>query len=255
MIDDIQISKKIVEQFSKDFLDFLEVDVAIAGTGPSGLIAGYELAKDKKKVVIFERKLSVGGGMWGGGMMFPIVVLEEKAKEIFNELGIKISAQGKGYYIASSIECISKLCTKAIDAGVKIFNSISVEDVLIKENKINGFVINWSAVELANLHVDPLTIRAKYCIDATGHGADVCRIVEKKVGKLNTPSGKVEGERSMNAELGEKAVLENTKEVYPGLFVCGMAANTVFGAPRMGAIFGGMLLSGKSAALQILNKL
>jgi thiamine thiazole synthase len=52
----------------------------------------------------------------------------------------------------------------------------------------------------------------------------------------------------MWAERGEKEIVENTKEVYPGLIVAGMAANAVFGSPRMGAIFGGMLLSGKRAA-------
>jgi len=43
----------------------------------------------------------------------------------------------------------------------------------------------------------------------------------------------------MWSEIGERAILDNTKEVYPGLIVAGMAANTVFGSPRMGAIFGG----------------
>jgi len=52
----------------------------------------------------------------------------------------------------------------------------------------------------------------------------------------------------MWAEIGEKEIMENTSEVYPGLIVAGMAANAVFGAPRMGPIFGGMLLSGKRAA-------
>jgi thiamine thiazole synthase len=42
--------------------------------------------------------------------------------------------------------------------------------------------------------------------------------------------------------------LKNTREVYPNLYVCGMAANAVFGGPRMGPIFGGMLLSGKKVA-------
>ncbi|MCK4331802.1 MAG: ribose 1,5-bisphosphate isomerase, partial [Dehalococcoidia bacterium] len=49
-------------------------------------------------------------------------------------------------------------------------------------------------------------------------------------------------------EVGEKAIVENTKQVCPGLLVAGMAANAVFGSPRMGPIFGGMLLSGKKAA-------
>ena len=61
------------------------------------------------------------------------------------------------------------------------------------------------------------------------------------------------GEKPMWSEIGERAVLENTREVYPGLIVAGMAANTVFGSPRMGAIFGGMLLSGKKAAGIILE--
>jgi thiamine thiazole synthase len=56
------------------------------------------------------------------------------------------------------------------------------------------------------------------------------------------------GEKPMWAEVGEKAIVDNTREVYPGLIVAGMAANAVFGAPRMGPIFGGMLLSGRRAA-------
>ncbi len=61
----------------------------------------------------------------------------------------------------------------------------------------------------------------------------------------------------MWADMGEKEIIQNTREIYPGLIVTGMAANTVFGSPRMGAIFGGMLLSGKKAAevaLQLLDK-
>ena len=56
------------------------------------------------------------------------------------------------------------------------------------------------------------------------------------------------GEKSMWAEVAERNIVDNTKEVYPGLIVAGMAANAVCGAPRMGPIFGGMLLSGRRAA-------
>jgi len=254
-IDDIAVTRIIFERFSKEFGDAFEVDVAIAGAGPAGLTAATYLAKAGKKVVLFERKLSVGGGMWGGGMTFPVIVVQKESRFILEDAGVKITDEGKGYYSADSIEVVSKLCSAAIDAGVRIFNAISVEDVLLDKNKINGFVINWSAVEIAGLHVDPLSIRARYCIDATGHAAEVCRIVRSKVGRLNTRSGDLEKERSMCAELGEKTVVENTKEVYPGLFIAGMGANAVYGAPRMGPIFGGMLLSGKKAAEMILKKL
>ena len=249
------VTRIIFERFSKEFSSNIEVYVAIAGAGPAGLTAAKYLANAGKKVVLFERKLSVGGGMWGGGMTFPVIVVQEESKYILEDANVRVKNEGKGYYSADSIEVTTKLCSAAIDAGVRIFNTISVEDVLLNDKKVNGFVINWSAVEIAGLHVDPLSIRAKYCIDATGHAAEICHIVKHKVGSLNTPSGDLEKERSMCAEIGERTVVENTKEVFPGLFVTGMGANSVFGAPRMGPIFGGMLLSGEKVAKLILKKL
>ena len=254
-IEDVVITRIIFNRFSKEFQNNFEVDVAIAGGGPAGLTAATFLSKAGKKVVLFERKLSIGGGMWGGGMTFPIIVVQKASKQILFDAQVTIKDEGNGYYSADSIEAITKLCATAIDSGVRIFNTVTVEDVLLKGKKVNGFVINWSAVELAKLHVDPISIRASYCIDATGHAAEICHIVRNKVGSLNTPSGDLEQERAMCADIGEKTVVENTKEVYPGLVVAGMGANAVYGAPRMGPIFGGMLLSGKKAAELILKRL
>ena len=70
VLDDVVISRAIIREFTKDFLDCLESDVAVVGAGPAGMIAAYYLARAGKKVAVFERKLSVGGGMWGGGMMY-----------------------------------------------------------------------------------------------------------------------------------------------------------------------------------------
>ena len=254
-IDEIEISRRIVGRFFDEFMDSLELDVAIVGAGPSGLTAARYLADAGKKVAVFERKLSPGGGMWGGGIGYPVVIVQKESKEILEEVGVRLRDEGSGYYSANSIEAVSKLCASAIDSGARIFNGFSVEDVVVKDEKISGLVINLSTIEAANLHVDPICIRAKYSIDATGHPAEICRVVEEKIGRLNTPTGKIERERYMHAEMGEKMVVENTKEVYPGLFVTGMAANAVFGAPRMGPIFGGMLLSGKKAAEEILKRL
>ena len=258
-IDDITISKAITESFMKDFVDAMEVDVAIAGAGPAGTIAAYYLAKGGVKTAVFERNLRVGGGMPGGGMMFNRIVVQEEGKRILDEFEVQTMEYQKGYYIADSLETISTICSKSIKAGAKIFNLISVEDVMIREgDKIAGLVLNWSATSQAKLHVDPLAIRSKIVIDATGHESQICHIVVKKIGaKLKTKTGEVMGEKPMWAEVGEKEIIENTKEVYPGLIVAGMAANAVFGSPRMGAIFGGMLLSGKRAAevaAQILQK-
>jgi thiamine thiazole synthase len=109
---------------------------------------------------------------------------------------------------------------------------------------------------MARLHVDPITMKARFVVDATGHAAEVAHIVERKSGiRLKTKTGKVMGEGSMWAEVAEKTIVDNSKEAATGLYVCGMAANAVFGGPRMGPIFGGMLLSGKKIAKKIISKL
>jgi len=249
-MDEVIISRAITESYIKDLLDAMELDVAIVGAGPAGMTAAYYLAKARIKIAIFERKLSVGGGIWGGGMMFNKIVVQEKGREILDEFGITTTEYQRGYYVASAVETASTLCSLAVKAGAKVFNLISVEDVVIREaNRISGLVLNWSSVPLANLHIDPLAIRSKLVIDATGHDCEICHIVSDKAGgKLRTSTGNIIGEKSMWAEVAEKEVTENTKEVYPGLIVAGMAASAVFGSPRMGPIFGGMLLSGKRAA-------
>ncbi len=259
-IDEVTVSKAITESFIKEFMEAMEVEVAIAGAGPSGMTTAYYLAKEGVKTVIFERQLRVGGGMPGGGMMFNRIVAQEEGKKLLDEFGVETRQYRKGYYTADSLEAISTICSRTIKAGAKIFNLVSVEDVMIRENdRVAGLVLNWSATEIARLHVDPLAIRSKVVIDATGHSSEICRIVANKIGaKLATKTGGVIGEKPMWAERGEKEIIDNTREVYPGLIVTGMAANAVFGSPRMGAIFGGMLFSGKRAAelaLKILKKL
>jgi thiamine thiazole synthase len=255
-LDEIKISRAIIESYKEKLLKSLDVDVAITGAGPAGMCCGYYLAKKNKKVVIFERKLSVGGGMWGGGIMFNEIVVQEKAKEILDEFGIRTKVYEKGYYLADSIESVSAICLETVKAGAKIFNLVSAEDVMVKKGRICGLVLNWTAVEIANLHVDPITMKAKFVVDATGHAAEIAHIVEKKSGiKLKTKTGKIMGEQSMWAEVAEETIVSNSKEVCPGLYVCGMSANAVLGGPRMGPIFGGMMLSGKKLAGDLLKRL
>ncbi len=255
-LDEIQITRAIVDSYTQKFKESLDIDVAIAGAGPAGMTAAYYLAKDGHRVSIFEKKLSPGGGMWGGGMLFNQIVVQEEGKEVLDEFGITYSQYSPGYYVADSVEAASTICSKAIKAGAKIFNSVAVEDVIFKENRVSGLVINWTPVEMAGLHVDPLTIRCSYLIEATGHPLEILSVLEKKTGtKLYTETGSIMGERSMDATQGEQDCVEFTREVAPHVFVAGMAANAAFGRPRMGPIFGGMLLSGRRVASLISERL
>jgi len=256
-LDEKIISKAIITRYYQKILSHLQVDVAIVGGGPSGLVAGYYLAKEGHRVALFERKLSVGGGMWGGGMLFNEIVVQEDAKEILEKFGVRVQPwEDAGYYTADAIESVCSITSKAIQAGLTVFNCISVEDVSVEGNRITGLVINWTPVEMSGLHVDPLSIGASFVIDATGHDTEVVHMVAKKApGKLMTPSGDIEGEKFMCPDEAEKKTVENTKEVFPGLYVAGMACNATFGGPRMGPIFGGMLLSGRKVASLISQRL
>jgi thiazole biosynthesis enzyme len=249
-LDEIIISRAITKSYLDEFTDYMEVDAAVVGGGPAGLTAAYYLSRLGIKVALYERKLSIGGGMWGGGMMFNKIVVQEEALPILDEFAIAYREYHPGYYVADSIESVAALCYHAVKAGTRIFNLVSVEDVMIRENdRVTGLVLNWSAVEMANLHVDPLTIRSRYVIDATGHDAEVCSLLTRKTGrKVSSATGEVMGEKPMWAELAEKETVERTGEIFPGLLAAGMTVNAVHGLPRMGPIFGGMLLSGRKAA-------
>lgn len=256
MIEETIISRAIIESYLHELLDSIENDVIIGGAGPSGLCAAYYLSKQGHKVTLFERALKLGGGMPGGGIMFNRIVVQESAREILNEFGIRYQEYEPGYYVANSLEATAALTDKALKAGAKIFNLITIEDVVIREQVVSGVVINWSSVEMAKLHIDPISFRSRAVIDATGHPSEIAHIVERKSGgALRTPSGKIEGEKSMWADMAEQFTVENTKEAFPNLYVCGMAANAVFGGPRMGPIFGGMLISGKRVAELVMKKL
>jgi len=259
-LDDTTISRLIIQGYTEKLLSILEVDVAMVGGGPSNLTAGFYLGREGIRAVVFESKLAPGGGMWGGGMMFNEAVIQEDALPIVHELGIRYKDRGEGYYTFDTVEAASGLSFRCIQAGTLIFNCIKVEDVMFREvngqKRVSGLVLNWSPVKSLDLHVDPLGIKSSYVVDGTGHPAEICKTVTRKMGvRLDNETGDVIGELPLWADEGEPFTVTNTKEVYPGLFVAGMAANNAFGGPRMGPIFGGMLLSGKRLAELLIKNL
>lgn len=250
-LNEVTISRAILEEQHRALIDHLEMDAAVIGGGPSGLACAALLGGRGVRCALIEKKLSIGGGMWGGGMMFPRIVVQEEARRLLDRFNIAYKEFEEGYYVAKSVEAVSKLTAAACDAGVEFFNLTTVEDVMVRgDGRVGGLVINWTPVDMAGLHVDPLTMACTYTVDATGHDAMIARMVERKGGEL-----RVKGESFMWAERAESQILAHTKEVFPGLFVTGMAANAVAGECRMGPIFGGMLLSGERAAELVAERL
>ena len=248
-ISDLEVSRLIVRDYFEMLEDSLESDVIIVGGGPSGLVAGYTLAEQGKKVVIMEKRLSPGGGIWGGGKGFNRVILERGVSDILDEIDVK-ATEREGYLVVPSVLLASALIKKTVESGVNLLNLHAIEDVYFNEKReLAGVVVNDTAYKQIALHVDPLTFRSKIVMDSTGHDAVVLNCLAKR-GIIQ-----IKGEDTMNAQLGEQGVVDGTKEVYPGLIITGMACAQFHGTPRMGPIFGGMLLSGKKAAQLAMKKL
>jgi len=248
-----QITRAIVDEFAKQFHEYVESDCLIVGGGPSGLMAGKEIAEKGAKVLIVERNNYLGGGFWIGGYLMNKVTLRAPAQEVLSGLGVPYQEVTEGLFVADGPHACSKLIAAACDAGVKFASMSIFDDVVLREgNRVSGVVINWtpiSALPREITCVDPVALEARMVIDATGHDAFVVKKLEER-GLVKTV-----GFGGMWVERSEDLVVEHTGEVHPGLVVVGMAVATTYGLPRMGPTFGAMLLSGRKGAEATLEKL
>jgi thiamine thiazole synthase len=251
-VPESEITRAIATSFIEMFSEFARSDVIVVGAGPAGLMASRELAKRGVKVLVIEQNNYLGGGFWIGGYLMNPVTVREPAQEVFDELGVPYRKFSEGLYVAHGPHACSKLIAAACDAGVKFLNMTKLDDLIVREGRVSGVVVNWTPVEALPRQitcVDPIALESKIVIDASGHDAVAVRKLEAR-GYLKT-----KGMGAMWVERSEDAVVEHTGFVFPGLIVAGMAVVETFGLPRMGPTFGAMLLSGKRAAEIALREL
>ena len=253
-LNEVEISKTIINTYSEKLLDCLTSDVVIVGAGPAGLVAACFLAKSGVKVTILEKRLSPGGGIWGGGMGMNIAVVQEEAIPLLNEMDIRTKPAKDGLYAVDAIELAAGLCWNAIQAGAAILNLATVEDLCVHNGQVTGVVINRTMIA-GKLPVDPIVFSAKAVLDGTGHEAVLVQALRKRGLLKDVKNASEYGEGPMDATQGEQFVVNHAGELFPGLWLAGMSVSAALGGPRMGPIFGGMLLSGKRVAGAIVTAL
>ncbi len=244
-VREVEITKAIANEFHSVLIDRAESDVIIIGAGPAGLTAGRELSTMGFKVLIVEQNNYLGGGYWLGGYMMNPVTVREPAQKIWDELGVPYKKVSEGLYLTPGPHAVSKLIAGACDSGVKFLNLTKFDDLVLKNGRVSGVVVNWMPVSALPRNitcVDPIAFESKMVIDASGHDS----VAVKRLVNRNLVEWK--GMNPMWVENGEEHVVEKTGEIFPGLVIAGMSVTETYGLARMGPTFGSMLFSGKKAA-------
>ncbi|GIL77833.1 hypothetical protein Vretimale_6619 [Volvox reticuliferus] len=270
-IREAEVNRAMTRRYFKDMDEFAESDVVIVGAGSAGLACAYELGKvaPHLKVALMEQSVAPGGGAWLGGQLFSAMVVRKPAHLMLDELEVPYEDEGHYVVVRHAALLTSTLMSHVLkNPNVKLFNATAVEDLIIKPDvqlggarRVAGVVTNWSLVAQAHgtqSCMDPNVIEAGVVVSACGHDGPFGATSVKRLARLGmVPGGEVPGMGALDMEVAEGAIVGGTREVVPGMVLCGMELAEVDGSPRMGPTFGAMIVSGRRAAhvaLAVLEK-
>ena len=191
--------------------------------------------------------------------MFSSMVVRKPAHHFLKELGLEYDETENYVVLKHAAQYTSTVMSKVLDApNIKLFNATCVEDLIVRENRVNGVVTNWSTVTLfghdTQSCMDPNVLEAKVVVSACGHDGPFGATGVKRLQQLGLVQS-CPGMAALDMNSAEDQVVANTREVYPGMIITGMEVAEVDGAPRMGPTFGAMFISGQKAAYLALKAL
>ncbi|CAG9460494.1 unnamed protein product [Pedinophyceae sp. YPF-701] len=257
-IRESEVSRAMTKRYFNDLNEFAEADVIIMGAGSAGLSCAYELSKNENlKIAIVEQGVAPGGGAWLGGQLFSAMIVRKPAHNFLDEIGVQYEDEGHYVVIKHASLFTSTLLSKVLARpNVKLFNATAGEDLVVKHDAarggyyVSGVVTNWTLVSLnhdTQMCMDPNVLEAKCVVSSCGHDGPMGAAGVKRLAKLglipDTP-----GMAALDMNTAEDEVVARTREVVPGMVVCGMEVAEIDGAPRMGPTFGAMFMSGVKAA-------
>lgn len=141
-----EITRTIAQMFNETLIEYSDCDVIIIGAGPAGLMAGRELCKNGIQTLIIEQNNYVGGGYWVGGYMMNPVTVRYPANKIWDELGVPYRKISDSLYATWGPHACSKLIASACDSGVRFLQLTKFDDLVLKNERVGGVVVNWMPV-------------------------------------------------------------------------------------------------------------
>jgi thiamine thiazole synthase len=257
-IKESTVCREMASRYFADLDKAAESDVIIVGAGSAGLCCAYELSKNPEiQITLIEQSVAPGGGAWLGGQLFSAMICRKPADAFLAEIGVPFEDMGDFVVVKHAALFTSTILSKVLSApNVKLFNATAAEDLIVKPSadgskRVAGAVTNWALV--AQHHgdqscMDPNVLESKILVSACGHDGPFGASGVKRLAKLGLLENALPGMGALDMNTAEDAVVNHTREIFPGMVVCGMEVAEVDQCPRMGPTFGAMLLSGQRAA-------
>jgi cysteine-dependent adenosine diphosphate thiazole synthase len=207
-------------------------DVVIVGAGSAGLSCAYHLATSRPdlKITLIEANVAPGGGAWLGGQLMTPMCIRKPADSFLRELGVPYDDEGSFVVVKHAALFTSTLLSKTLAlSNVVLMNATAVEDLIIHEDfegkqRVSGVVTNWTLVALnhdTQSCMDPATITAPVIISATGHDGPMGAFSAKRLVSAGLLK-ELGNMRGLDMNRAEPAIVNNTREVAPGLIMAGM---------------------------------
>jgi len=257
-IEESQVSRAMISRYFNTMYERAISDVVIVGAGSAGLCCALYLAniRPELKITIIEANVAPGGGAWLGGQLMSPMVIRKPADGFLKQLGVEYEDEGTFVVVKHAALFTSTLLSKVLTKpNIVMMNATAVEDLIIHEDfqgqqRVTGVVTNWTLVSLnhdTQSCMDPNTITAPVVISATGHDGPMGAFSAKRLVSAGLTKG-LGNMRGLDMSRAEPAIVNNTREVVPGLIFAGMELSEHDGSCRMGPTFGAMIASGIKAA-------
>ncbi|KAK0202013.1 Thi4 family-domain-containing protein [Desarmillaria ectypa] len=262
-IQESQVSRAMIKRYFETMYDRAISDVVIVGAGSAGLTCAYHLASTRPdlKVTIIEANVAPGGGAWLGGQLMSPMIIRKPADAFLRELDVPYEDEGPFVVVKHAALFTSTLLSAVLKLpNVVLMNATAVEDLIIHEDfagkqRVAGVVTNWTLVALnhdTQSCMDPNTVTAPIVVSATGHDGPMGAFSAKRLVSAGLLK-ELGNMRGLDMNRAEPAIVNNTRQVAPGLIMTGMELSEHDGSNRMGPTFGAMIGSGIKAAKEAIR--